>query len=231
MAAILLISVLTLVLYLLLCVAASFCFCGALRMISWRWLACGATYVGLGQLAVFLPTWSALRFDEWNWQGKMLQTVLALSAAAFIGVKGVFGPGKWRSWCTRQSLCWFASIIALALVSNLFFLAEVAGCHRLAFQLTMPGLAEEAFYRGSAVALTYRALSSRANPRATIFSYGIAQTLFCFTHTVFPVDGSLVVDLSAVVAPAVVGVLLCGLRWSSRSVWPAVVAHNLFNSA
>lgn len=198
---------------------------------SLRWASLGAMYAGLGVLALYLPTWSVLRIDGWNWQGKILLWLLAVSGLLWLGVRGVFGEWRPSEWYSRSSLLLFAAVIALGRLSTLVFQGDSSEVHRLLFQFSMPGLSEEVFFRGTLLAVTLKALGATTAERGVFASYVVVGLLFCFAHGVYPIGGRITVDLFGMVSPLVIGALLSGLRYTSHSVVPCIVAHNIFNVA
>lgn len=87
---------------------------------------------------------------EWNWQGK----TLALAATLAIAALPAFGWSR-VGLTLRQHAGSLAACIPVALLYCAFFAAlafafppDPASQKTIAFQLTMPGLEEEPFYRG-----------------------------------------------------------------------------------
>ena len=149
----------------LLAAGALFALLGRTRVDA-RWLAVAAAMAlvndalltrGYGLLPDLVPGLA------WNWQGKLT----ALAATLAIAGLPAFGwrrsgltlrqaPGSVRA-CAAVSLAYAALFAGLALA----FPSEPATPEALAFQLTLPGLEEEAFYRGLLLLVLDRAIPAR----------------------------------------------------------------------
>lgn len=120
---------------------------------SWRWLLIAAALVFLNDLLLtsaygLLP--DLLQTSNWNWQGKALALVATLTVAALPAVgwrqSGLTlhqAPGSLK---TALSVAVF--YVAFFLVLAFVFPNDATSRETVAFQLTMPGLEEEPFYRG-----------------------------------------------------------------------------------
>ena len=197
---------------------------------SCRWALLGAILVAAGSFALYLPPVPLFRIDSWNWQGKLLQSAIALAVVPMIGARDVFGNGGVRQWLSAPSMLLFLIILVLGIASHWLFANGSSERHRLIYQLTMPGLAEEIFYRGALLAVTYRALGETSTQRLRFMPYIAIGVLFCTSHGLYPEDGQLVFDPLNMVSPALIGSLLGALRYKARSVGPCIVAHNIFNA-
>lgn len=135
------------------------------RHFSARWLLAAAALVALNDALLtniygLLPD---LIGGNWNWQGK----ALALAATLAIAAAAPFGwqrcgfalaqtPGSLRSALPVVLLyAGFFAAIALA------FPGEPGDAETLAFQLSLPGLEEELFYRGLLLFALDRAFAGR----------------------------------------------------------------------
>ena len=97
----------------------------------------------------------------------------------------------------------------------------------LAYQLTMPGLAEELAFRGVCLALLHRAIPAGRGSAAFWWPGVITTLAFAFTHSPSLRGGHVVFD----VLPSLVGgAVLAWLRERTGSlVWP-VIAHDGLNA-
>ena len=100
---------------------------------------------------------------DWNWQGKLL----ALAASLVIASIPAFG---WRrvGLTLAQEPGSLRAVLPVLLLYGGFFLAialgfsgDAASAEDIAFQLTMPGLEEEIFYRGILLYALFRAFGGR----------------------------------------------------------------------
>ena len=122
------------------------------RGFSFRWLLIAAGLVAVND--ALLTNLYGLLPDviggSWNWQGKILVLAATLAIAACpgfgrrrSGLTLVQAPGSLKAALPVGLLyCAFFLVLALA------FSGERATGEEIAFQLTMPGLEEEPFYRG-----------------------------------------------------------------------------------
>lgn len=119
--------------------------------VRWGWLmasialllAHDAAVTGAWRL-VDLPNYG----DDWNWSGKVLALVLCLMIAAIPALGWKRSGLTLRQNGLLPALAFSIAIAALFLVLAFYFPGEGANAEAFAFQLTMPGLEEEIFYRG-----------------------------------------------------------------------------------
>lgn len=104
----------------------------------------------------------------------------------------------------------------------------------LLFELSMPGLDEEIFYRGIGLALLNRAFGKNQNLFGAKIGWGliIISLLFGLSHGVDLTEQMrLKIDLFSVFLTAFSGFLLGWLRERSGSLVLPIAAHNLGNTA
>lgn len=171
---------------------------------------------------------------NWNWTGKFLGLAWTL---AFIAL----GPLSWREvgLTLRQRP---GSTLPAALVTFvLFALGAAIGAvfgsggpfraETVAYQLTMPGLAEELVYRGLFLALLHRAVPSDSESAAFWWPAAITTLAFALTHSPNLDGGRVMFDFLPFLYPLIVGAAFAWLRERTGSLtWP-VVAHNVSNTA
>lgn len=207
-----------------------------------RWLLVAALLVavndalltrGYGLLPNLLPD------AQWNWQGKLLALGLTLAIAAL----PVIGWRRAGFTLAQQPGSLKASIPAVVLYCG-FFLAlalvfpnGATNTEELAFQLTMPGLEEELFYRGLLLLALDRAFTARVRFLGIDWGWGaiLSCLLFGMTHAfgysgvAFSLNGfsfdAMTMALTAV--PSLLGVWL---RVRTGSVLLPIVVHNFGNS-
>jgi membrane protease YdiL (CAAX protease family) len=209
-----------------------------------RLLGLVALLYGLNELALMLPLWDwpVLGFGlQMNWTGKLLSTLL--------GVLSIYG---WRVispqevGLRRPLRDSWRVIVPIGLV---FAGAQFAGgfLNRHShtppswevhlFELTMPGIAEELFFRGILLGLL-----SRVYPRTIPFfgtrtSWGglAGVVLFVLVHAVsFPKPLMLLPHTHFswdLIHTTVYGAVFLWVRERSASCWAAMAVHNLTNVA
>lgn len=208
-----------------------------LRGFSFRWLLVAVALAvvndamltnGYGLIPDLLPQ------SAWNWQGKILAlaaTLIIASLPAFgwrrSGLTLVQAAGSLRS-AIPVVLLYIAFFTGLALA----FPSQPATAETIAFQLTMPGLEEEAFYRGVLLFALDRAFLDRKRFLGVEWGWGalLSCILFGLAHAFGFSDGQFSFDPLTMIltaAPSIIGVWLV-LR--TRSVLLPVVLHNFGNA-
>lgn len=206
------------------------------RAFSLPWLLAAAAFVVLNDLLLTngYGAFPSLIAGDWNWQGKILALLgtLAVASLPLIG---------WRAsgLTLRQAPGGLWSALAVSLLYIGFFLTlafifpnEDASAETIAFQLTMPGLEEEAFYRGVLLLMLGRAFTGRVRFLGIDWHWGVLLSciLFGMAHAFSFSDGRFSFDpltMALTGAPSVIGAWLV-LR--TRSILAPVVLHNFGNA-
>ena len=202
-----------------------------------RWLLIAALLVAIndalltrvyGTLPDLLPD------SDLNWQGKLLALAASLAIASLpafgwraVGLTLVQAPGSVRA-ALPVLLLYCAFFVAIAVA----FPSDTASGEDIAFQLTMPGLEEETFYRGILLFALYRAFTGRLRSLGVDWGWGAILSCllfglahaFGFSHGHFSFD-PLVMALTAF--PAFIAVWLA-LRTGSLLL--PIVLHNFGNA-
>ena len=206
------------------------------RKVSVRWLLVAVGLVvlndalltnGYGLIPRLFPD------SDWNWQGK----ALALAATLLIAASA-FG---WRD--SRLTVAQATGSLKTALPVALLYIGfftliawlfpnEPATAETVAFQLTMPGLEEEAFYRGVLLLALDRAFPDRRRVLGVEWGWGalLSCLLFGLAHAFGYSEGGFSFDpvtMALTAVPSVIGVWLA-LR--TRSILLPVVLHNFGNA-
>ena len=206
------------------------------RKVSVRWLVVAVGLVvlndalltnGYGLIPRLFPD------SDWNWQGK----ALALAATLLIAASA-FG---WRD--SRLTVAQATGSLKTALPVALLYIGfftliawlfpnEPATAETVAFQLTMPGLEEEAFYRGVLLLALDRAFPDRRRVLGVEWGWGalLSCLLFGLAHAFGYSEGGFSFDpvtMALTAVPSVIGVWLA-LR--TRSILLPVVLHNFGNA-
>ncbi len=172
--------------------------------------------------------------SSWNWQGKALALAATLAIAALPGLgwqrAGLTlrqAPGSWRA-CVPVALlyCLFFTALALALPG------DDASAETLAFQLTMPSLEEESFYRGLLLLTLCNAFSGQHQRFGVAWSWGamLSCLLFGLAHALSFSDDSLSIDPIIMLLTAVPSLLAVWLRLRTGSILLPVLLHSVGNS-
>ena len=202
-----------------------------------RWLLIAALLVIINDalLTNFYGTLPELLPDsDWNWQGKLLALAATLVTAALpmfgwrrVGLTLRQAPGSLGAALPVLAL-YCAFFVALALA----FPSDGASAEDVAFQLTMPGLEEEIFYRGLLLFALMQAFTGRLHFLGVDWGWGavLSCLLFGLAHAFGFSDGQfsfdpLVMALTGV--PSLIGVWLA-LR--TGSVLLPIVMHNFGNA-
>ena len=201
-----------------------------------RWLLVAALLVAVNDVCL-TRTYGVvpdLIGGEWNWQGKLL----ALGATLAIAALPSFGwrrsgltlsqkPGSLKAAVpVAAHYCAFFVAIALA------FPDGGADAERIAFQLTMPGLEEEPFYRGILLFALDRAFTGRKRLLGVDWGWGAVLSCFLFgmAHAFGFSDGGFSFDSITMVLTAIPSFLAVWLRLRTGSVLLPIALHNFGNA-
>lgn len=168
----------------------------------------------------------------WNWQGKVLALAITLAIAAHPRLGWERSGITLRQRRQGRPLTYLVFAVTVALFAALALLLpdEAVDRQTLAFQLTLPGLEEEAFYRGLLLLAFDRALGVRRILGAEMGWGGLLATLaFGLAHA-FAIEGGAVdFSLDAFAFTAGPSLILLWLRARTGSILLPVLAHNLAN--
>lgn len=202
---------------------------------SWLLVAAGLVFVndaaltnGFGTLPNLIPG------SDWNWQGKILALAVTLGVASH----PAFG---WRrSGLTlvqnregRTATC-IVALVVIAVFTALALSMETPphDTEALAFQLTMPGLEEEPFYRGVLLLALNEAFRGTRRMLGTQLGWGaiLSSALFGLVHAFGYSDGAFGFDWMTMLLTAVPALILIWLRERTGSVLLPILLHNFGNS-
>lgn len=201
-----------------------------------RWLIGAGLLVALNDacLTRFYGLLPDLLGGEKNWQGKLL----ALAATLIVAALPLFG---WRriGLTLRQAP---GSLRAAALVSALyagFFLllalafgAEPARAEEIGFQLTLPGLEEEPFYRGLLLYALGQAFTGRLRMLGVDWSWGalLSCLLFGLAHGFGYGASGFQVEPLILLLTALPALLAVWLALRTQSMALPILLHNFGNA-
>jgi hypothetical protein len=206
------------------------------RNFSVRWLAIAAVLVALNDVLLtrcygVLPD---LFGGAWNWQGKLMAlavtvVIAALPAFGFrrVGLTLSHEPGSLKAAVpVAGAYCAFFVVIAM------LFPADQPSAEDIAFQMTMPGLEEELFYRGVLLFALDQAFRGRKRLFGVDWGWGavLSSVLFGMTHAFGYADGSFSFDPITMALTAIPSFVAVWLRLRTGSLLIPIVLHNFGNS-
>jgi membrane protease YdiL (CAAX protease family) len=170
---------------------------------------------------------------DWNWQGKLLALAASLAIAALpmfgwrrVGLTLAQAPGSLKAALPVLLLyCGFFVAIALA------FPGEPTNGEEIAFQLTLPGIEEEIFYRGVLLLALDRAFAGRVRFLGVDWGWGavLSSLLFGMTHAFGFSDGAFAFDPLYMALTALPAFIAVWLRLRTGSLVLPIFAHNFGN--
>lgn len=208
------------------------------RSVDKRILATGAVifavYLALDDLVTGLPNLvPVLDFipGSWNWSGKILS--LVLSAIVIVSLRlapDAVGLRKQE----HPRIAWIALglYVVWGACLGAFFEPGAPDAETLAFQATMPGLAEELAYRGVAPALLLLLIHRKPHVEGIPWAVILATSLvFGIWHALSFTDGSIGFDLMSGLFPFLGSIPGGWLRFKTKSLLAPVLGHGLANVA
>lgn len=171
---------------------------------------------------------------DWNWQGKILALAASLVVIALpgfgrreTGLTVVQAPGS-----LKPALPVVGLYVGLFLILALIFPNEGLSVEALAFQLTMPGLEEEVFYRGVLLVALGRAFAGRVRFLGVDWGLGaiLSCVLFGLAHAFGFSDGEFSFDPLTMGLTAFPSLIAVWLALKTRSLVLPVLLHNFGNA-
>jgi membrane protease YdiL (CAAX protease family) len=207
------------------------------RNFSARWLLVAALLVILNDILLtraygLMP--DLLPSAEWNWQGK----ALALAATLAIASLPQFG---WRrsgltlaqakgslSRAVPVAVLYCLVFVVLALV----FPSGPVSSEEVAFQLSMPGLEEEPFYRGILLLALDQAFKGRVRLLGVDWGWGAVLScgMFGLAHAFGYSEGHFSFDPPVMALTALPAFIAVWLRLRTGSLLTPVLLHNFGNA-
>lgn len=170
----------------------------------------------------------------WNWEGKLAAlaaTLIVMALPAFgwrrCGVTLTQAPGSLRAALPVAAVyCAFFVIIALA------FSGSGTNAEEVAFQLTVPGLEEEPFYRGMLLVALDRAFTGRKRLLGVDWGWGAVLScwLFGMAHAFGYSNGSFSFDPITMALTALPSFIAVWLRLRTGSLLLPILLHNFGNA-
>jgi len=203
-----------------------------------RWLLVAALLVAVNDVLLtrfygLMPR--LIEGTSWNWQGKLLAFAATLAIAALpafgwrrVGLTFAQAPGSLRGALPVPLLVYCGFFVAMALT----FPGDKASAEDIAYQLTMPGLEEEPFYRGILLLALDRAFTARVRFLGVDWGWGalLSCLLFGFAHGFGFSDGHFSFEPLAVALTGIPALFGVWLRYRTGSLLLPVLMHNFGNT-
>lgn len=170
---------------------------------------------------------------QFNWVGKamgvlgsILMILLLRLPRQEMGITFKQAPKAWIGWIVLLGLILFDVYLALQEANT----PQTA--NGIAYQLTMPSLDEELFYRGI---LLYTLVKSFGDgPRILFANFGwaalMSTIIFGFVHGLFWADGGVTFIWGNIIFAGVIGLLLMWLRLNTGSIVAPIILHSVVNT-
>lgn len=206
------------------------------KQFSFRWLLVVAGLVVLNDLLLTngYGIISNVIGGNWNWQGKLLALAgtLGVASLAPFGWKRVGLTFQQRSGSLRAALPVAFLYCGFFLVIALFFPSDPPTTEDVVFQLTMPGLEEEPFYRGILLFAFDRAFRGRFRFLGVDWGWGAVLSCVAFglAHAFGYSNGALSFEPMIFALTAVPSVIAVWLRYRTGSLLLPVGLHNFGNA-
>jgi hypothetical protein len=201
------------------------------------WLAVAALLVVVNDAAVTrgffaFPAVPGLDANShWNWSGKILALAVSLAIAALpaFGWRNIGLTLRQRQ--LRGALIVTAALLAIYSTMAWFMGAGGGGKEELAFQLTMPGLEEEVFYRGLLLLALDRAFTGRLSIGGAPIGWSLPLNALVFglAHGLSVSHGVFAFDVMAFALPCIGAIPAVWLRAKTGSLVLPIVLHNVVN--
>lgn len=206
------------------------------RRFSPRWLVIAALLMAINDalLTNFYGWLPDLIRGERNWQGKSIALAATLAIAArpafgwsLVGLTAAQAPGSLRAALPVAAL-YGGFFVALALA----FSDGPATGEEVGFQLTMPGLEEEPFYRGILLLALDRAFRGRRRLLGVEWGWGMVLSclLFGLAHAFGFARGGFSFDPMVMALTALPAFVAVWLRLRTGSLLLPVLLHNAGNA-
>jgi membrane protease YdiL (CAAX protease family) len=194
-----------------------------------------ATYLLLDDFITGLP-YTVPLFDlnpaHWNWAGKIYSILFSLAVIACLGMNtsatGLVLPRR----NVKAGIVAVVLLVPLGVVLALAFGPDPPTAETIAFQLFMPGLAEELAFRGIAPALLLGLIRGRSAGQETPWVVVcLAAIPFGMIHGLGYSDGAYSFEPVPALWTFSGGIIYGWLRFSTGSLLFPLLAHGLTNVA
>lgn len=206
------------------------------RNFSPRWLALAVLLVAIndGLLTQGYGLLPDVIGGAWNWQGKLaaLAATLAIAAHPAFGLRRIGLTLAQEPGSLKAAVPLAAVYCALFIALGLAFPADAASAEDIAFQLTMPGLEEELFYRGTLLFALDQAFRGRKRVLGVDWGWGAVLSSFAFglAHAFGYADGGFTFDPLTMALTAIPSLIAVWARLRTGSLLLPILLHNFGNA-
>lgn len=206
------------------------------RQFDWRWLGVAVVLVVINNLLLsrgygLLPK---VPGSHWNWAGKglALAGTLAIASLPVFGWRRVGLTLAQRPGSLRKAIPVVLLYCAFFLVIALVFPSDRPTSDDVAFQLTMPGLEEEPFYRGILLFALDQAFIGRVRFLGVEWGWGAVLSCLAFglAHALGYSEGAFSFDPITMALTALPSFIAVWLRYRTGSLVLPVALHNFGNA-
>ena len=208
-----------------------------------KWVGAVILIAAIDFLATISPDlYHGLRIpgEEWNWSGKLIDLAVLVAISAVLIRSGAFraqefgltlrqAPGTMRGMAF-VILPYF--LLLAVLTATLFGQKTPPDLQNVAFEATMPGLAEELSFRGIQLALFDRMFKARFRLLGAEMGYGaiVTSIIFGLVHGL-GFDKHMALQFSAIttISTGTIGFVLAWTRARTQSLVMPVIVHNITN--
>ena len=193
-----------------------------------------AVYLALDDFTTVLPNLvKALDIipEKWNWTGKVFS--LVLSAIVIFALKLSLDAVGFRKQ-ENSKITWIAVGLFIVWGTCLGFLFKPGApdAETLAFQATMPGIAEEIAFRGIAPAVLLGLMNREPHVDGIPWAVILATSLlFGIWHSLSVSGGQIGFDLMSGLFPFIGSIPGGWLRFKTRSLLAPILVHSIANVA
>jgi membrane protease YdiL (CAAX protease family) len=201
---------------------------------TWLLVAAGLYFLNdaaLTRLYGLLPDFAG---GNWNWTGK----IVALAITLLVASHPAFGWERSGLTLKQKPGSLVPALLASLLILAVYLFFALAGddgpasTETMAFQLTMPGLEEEPFYRGVLLLALNEAFRGRVRALGIDWGWGalLSCALFGMAHAFGYEDGAFQFDVMTFLLTGGPSLILVWMRERTGSLLLPIVIHNLGNS-
>ena len=171
---------------------------------------------------------------DWNWLGKGIALIITLAVASH----PAFGWKRSGLTLAQDRKGLPSALIVSAILVAVFTWLAMSGDNdsttreATAFQLTMPGLEEEPFYRGVFLLALNETLRGRVRALGIEWGWGalLSSIMFGMAHAFGFEDGAFSFDVMTFLMTGVPALLLVWLRERTGSLLLPILLHNFGNA-
>lgn len=205
------------------------------RRVTVAFALLAALYLGLDDLVTGLASETAL-FEipgaHWNWAGKILSLVLSAVVMAALRISPEAAGVRLKQDHPRIGIAAVVLFVVWGACLGRLFQPGPADVETLAFQATMPGIAEELVYRGICPAILLGLIRRREPVEGIPWAVILATSVvFGIWHGLGYSGGSFHFDAMSAVVPLVGSIAGGWLRFKTGSLLVPVLGHGVANVA